>query len=211
MFKDTYIISDKNKNTFNKDNANIIFEDGIFNANFSNVENLYIDASLSSDLKRTILQKAGLTIKEYTFKKDDIEIKAYSKASLNSQSKYTQTEKGYEAQDIISHATLDVEEVARFAFENTKCSLINIDYSSNLLSSNIWRKVVNNINEDYPNIELININIQDLETLDITNGITLLLDPIIAPIAVDNILKKGFGLSTAYTCPNGATARLFNI
>ena len=67
MSKDTYVISLKNKDSFNIENANIICEDSIYNANFSNTENLYIDANLSSDLKRTILQKAKLTIKEFIF------------------------------------------------------------------------------------------------------------------------------------------------
>lgn len=211
MFKDTYIISAKNKDTFKQDNVNIIFEEDVCNASFNGLDNLYIDIDLSSDIKRSILQRAKLNIKEYIFTKDNITIKAYSKATLDSNSKYTQTPKGYVGEDVISNATLEVEEVARCAYENANHSLVNIDYSSTLLSSNIWRKVVNNINEDYPEVALINLNVEDLNTLKLLDGSIILLDAVIAPIIVDYILKQGFSLSADYTCANGLKASLIKI
>ena len=211
MSKDLYIISNKNKNIFSIDNASVILEDGIRNANFLGLDNLFIDIDISSDLKRTILQKAKLNIKEYIFKKDDVSILAFSKAIIDSNSKYTQTEKGYVGEDVISNATLEVEEVARCAYENCNHKLINIDYSSSLLSSNIYRKVINNINEDYPDVELVNLNVEDMSNLDLKDNTTIVLDAIIAPIIVDYILKQGFSLSTVYTCPGWLKASLIKI
>ena len=210
MSKDTYVISLKNKDSFNIENANVICEDSIYNANFSNTENLYIDANISSDLKRTILQKAKLTIKEFIFEKDGKQIKAYTKAALNSSSKYTQNDKGYVGEDNISLATLEIEEIGRVAYENTNKVLVNVDYSSTLISSNLWRTVLNNINEDYPTISLINMNIEDINKMP-NDDVTLIFDPVIAPIAIDSLSKQGFTYNAVYTCPTGLTSRLFTI
>ena len=114
-------------------------------------------------------------------------------------------------EDTISLATLEIEEIGRVAYEHSNSILINVDYSSSLISSNLWRKVLNNINEDYPNIEIININVEDVLNMPIQEGVTLVIDPVIVPLALDAMRKQGFSLSTVYTCSSGLKASLIEI
>ena len=76
-------------------------------------------------------------------------------------SKYSTTVNGSQGEDVIKHSALQVEKVARIAYEKTKSFLLNVDFANMLISSEIWRKVVTNINEDYGNVELMNLLVQD--------------------------------------------------
>ena len=162
---DTYIISSSNLNAFKALNLNNIelIEEDMLSSNLAPLKGdiIYIDAALDSSLKQSILEKYNLFAQKTIFKKGDKEIAVFSQNIFNGISEYKTTTSGSVAKDTLTHSTLDVEKVAREAYEDTKSFLLNVDYASMYASSNIWRKVVNNINEDYPNIELMNLSIED--------------------------------------------------
>ncbi len=64
---------------------------------------------------------------------------------------------GREAYDTESYSELEIERVARIAYEiaqKRKKHLTLVDKANVLTSSKLWRKVVTDINEDYPDVKL---------------------------------------------------------
>ena len=191
---DTYIISHQSTIEIPRE-ANIIYiEDGL---NFSPLSNefYYIDKSLDANKKKAILQHLGLFAGVTTLIKDDTKIQLVSEAKFDSQSSTKTAPVGHIVEDILSHATLNVEKVARIAYEIAQHKLLNVDNADTFMSSNIWRKVVNNINEDYTNIDLMNLLVEDFfiyfsnkyEELE-----TIIVDPYYKNIVLKNIVQVGF-------------------
>ena len=161
----TYFISNKNLNTFkalNLKDISLIEQDSISSIDLQNLGDIiYIDKDLPSDMKLHILKVANLFSKCVCFSKGDKKINVYSEILFENNSKYTTTTNGSQGEDVIKHSALQVEKVARIAYEKTKSFLLNVDFANMLISSEIWRKVVTNINEDYGNVELMNLLVQD--------------------------------------------------
>lgn len=64
---------------------------------------------------------------------------------------------GREAYDTESYSEIEIERVARIAFElaETRCKKVClVDKANVLTSSKLWRKVVSDINEDYPSVRV---------------------------------------------------------
>ena len=64
---------------------------------------------------------------------------------------------GREGYDVMSYSELEVERVARIAFElaqKRRKKVSSIDKANVLATSGIWRKIVHDINEDYPDVQL---------------------------------------------------------
>ena len=161
----TYFISNKNLNAFkalNLKDISLIKQDSISLIDLQNLGDIiYIDKDLPSDIKLHILKVANLFSKCVCFSKGDKKINVYSEILFENNSKYTTTTNGSQGEDVIKHSALQVEKVARIAYEKTKSFLLNVDFANMLISSEIWRKVVTNINEDYGNVELMNLLVQD--------------------------------------------------
>lgn len=196
---DTYIIANNNLNAFKALNLNDIelIKEDMLSSQLPPLKGdlIYIDTSIDSSLKQSILEKYNLFAQVTTFKKGDKEIKVFSQNIFNGISEYKTTTSGSVAIDTLSHSTLDVEKVAREAYEDTKSFLLNVDYASMYASSNIWRKVVNNINEDYPNIELMNLSIEDFNiylNVKSDNIETILVDPYFKNIVQKGLIQNGF-------------------
>ena len=196
---DTYIIANNNLNAFkalNLNNIELIKEDMLSSVLPQLKGNLlYIDSSIDSSLKQSILKKYNLFAQKTTFKKGNKEISVFSQNIFNGISEYKTTTSGSVAIDTLAHSTLEVEKVAREAYEDTKSFLLNVDYASMYASSNIWRKVVNNINEDYPNIELMNLSIEDFNIyLNVKSESieTIIVDPYFKNIVQKGLIQNSF-------------------
>ncbi|MEG1608389.1 MAG: 3-isopropylmalate dehydrogenase [Clostridia bacterium] len=64
---------------------------------------------------------------------------------------------GREGYDVMSYSEMEVERIARVAFElaeKRRGKVTSIDKANVLATSGIWRKVVNDIHEDYPSVTL---------------------------------------------------------
>ena len=67
---------------------------------------------------------------------------------------------GREAYDVESYSELEIERVARIAYELSPSRHITlIDKADELATSKLWRKIVTDINEDYPfvNVDMVSI------------------------------------------------------
>ncbi|MDE7373171.1 MAG: hypothetical protein K2N18_03825 [Clostridia bacterium] len=68
---------------------------------------------------------------------------------------------GREAYDVESYSELEIERVARIAYELTPTRHITlIDKADELATSKLWRKIVTDINEDYP---FVNVDMASIE------------------------------------------------
>ncbi|MCR4874163.1 MAG: hypothetical protein K5923_00290 [Clostridia bacterium] len=216
---DTYIIANNNLNAFKALNLNNIelIEEDMLSSTLPPLKGdlIYIDSSISSSLKQSILEKYNLFAQKTVFNKGDKEISVFSQNIFNGISEYKTTTSGSVASDTITHSTLDVEKVAREAYEDTKAFLLNVDYSSMYASSNIWRKVVNNINEDYPNIELMNLSIEDFNiyfSAKNENIETILVDPYFKNIVQKGLIQNGFKIKDSIFINDvGTKALLYKI
>lgn len=68
-----------------------------------------------------------------------------------------ETENGPGAYDVELYTEREVDRIARFAFEmagKRKGKLVSVDKANVLESSRLWRRVVNNMAKDYPDVEL---------------------------------------------------------
>ena len=197
---DSYIISSSSNIQIPKE-ANIINIDNGLNIGALENEFYYIDKSLTSAQKKSILEHLGLFANITTLQKDDTKICLVSQAKFTSNTNYKTATNGSIANDELSHATLDVEKVARIAYENTQHKLLNVDNADTFASSNIWRKVVNNINEDYEQVDLMNLLVEDFfiyfsnkyEELE-----TIIVDPYFKNIVLKNIVQIGFKITESY-------------
>lgn len=64
---------------------------------------------------------------------------------------------GREAYDVMSYSELEIERVARIAYELAECSrrhVTLVDMANKLTTSKLWRKIVTDINEDYPYVSV---------------------------------------------------------
>lgn len=71
---------------------------------------------------------------------------------------------GREAYDTIACSELEIERTARIAFESTQKRrklLTLVDKADALLTSRLWRKIVTDINEDYPDVHVQTLTIDD--------------------------------------------------
>lgn len=72
---------------------------------------------------------------------------------------------GREAFDTECYSELEIERVARIAYELARArgnSVALADKASNLTSSRLWRKIVTDINEDYPDVRLDMLDISEM-------------------------------------------------
>lgn len=74
---------------------------------------------------------------------------------------------GREAYDVERYSELEIERTARIAYElanDSRRTLTLADKADKLTTSKLWRKIVADVNEDYP---FVSVNMQDvLETID---------------------------------------------
>lgn len=72
---------------------------------------------------------------------------------------------GREAFDTERYSELEIERVARIAYELARMrnkSVALADKATNLTSSRLWRKIVTDINEDYPDVRLDMLDISEI-------------------------------------------------
>ncbi len=89
---------------------------------------------------------------------------------------------GREAFDVIRYSELEIERSARIAFEHAQTrqkSLLLADKADTLLSSKLWRKIVADINEDYPDVSVNALDISD--ALSLATQSPSRLDTILCP------------------------------
>ncbi len=197
---DTYIVSKLSNISIPTESTIIYIEDGLNIAPLAS-DFIFVDKSLSPGQKKAIIERLGLFANVITLQKDDTKIILISGFNLNKDVSYSTTTSGSLAQDVLAHATLDVEKIARIAYEKTNHNLLNVDNADSFASSNIWRKVVNNINEDYDTINLMNILVEDFfiyfsnkyEELE-----SIVVDTNFKNIVLKNIIQCGFKITENY-------------
>ncbi|MDD4839341.1 MAG: isocitrate/isopropylmalate family dehydrogenase [Clostridia bacterium] len=77
---------------------------------------------------------------------------------------YQNGEYGREAYDTERYSEIEIERVARTAFElaqERKQKLCSVDKANILLSSKLWRKIVHDIHEDYPDVALCDMYVDE--------------------------------------------------
>ncbi|MDE6061007.1 MAG: hypothetical protein K2G31_06025, partial [Clostridia bacterium] len=71
---------------------------------------------------------------------------------------------GREAYDVLSYSELEIERVARIAYElaeNSRRHVTLVDMANRLTTSKLWRKIVTDINEDYPYVSVNMLTAKD--------------------------------------------------
>ena len=98
---------------------------------------------------------------------------------------------GREAYDMERYSELEIERTARVAYElanDSRRTLTLADKADKLTTSKLWRKIVADVNEDYP---FVSVNMQDvLETIDAIIANPTSLDVVVTTALFGDILTK---------------------
>ena len=98
---------------------------------------------------------------------------------------------GREAYDVERYSELEIERAARVAYElanDSRRTLTLADKADKLTTSKLWRKIVADVNEDYP---FVSVNMQDvLETIDAIIANPTSLDVVVTTALFGDILTK---------------------
>ncbi len=98
---------------------------------------------------------------------------------------------GREAYDVERYSELEIERTARVAYElanNSRRTLTLADKADKLTTSKLWRKIVADVNEDYP---FVSVNMQDvLETIDAIISNPTSLDVVVTTALFGDILTQ---------------------
>lgn len=98
---------------------------------------------------------------------------------------------GREAYDVERYSELEVERTARVAYElanDSRRTLTLADKADKLTTSRLWRKIVADVNEDYP---FVSVNMQDvLETIDAIIANPTSLDVVVTTALFGDILTQ---------------------
>lgn len=71
---------------------------------------------------------------------------------------------GREAYDVERYSEIEIERVARVAFElaeKRKCKLTSVDKADRLESSRLWRYAIHEVAQDYPNVEVTDLFVNE--------------------------------------------------
>lgn len=101
---------------------------------------------------------------------------------------------GREAYDTLAYSELEIERTARVAFESaqTRRKLLTlIDKADTLLTSKLWRKIVTDINEDYPDVHVQTLTIDEaIGTLAYDNAqFDVVLSPATLATTISSLLR----------------------
>lgn len=98
---------------------------------------------------------------------------------------------GREAYDVERYSELEIERTARVAYElanDSRRTLTLADKADKLTTSKLWRKIVADVNEDYP---FVSVNMQDvLETIDAIIANPTSLDVVVTTALFGDILTQ---------------------
>lgn len=98
---------------------------------------------------------------------------------------------GREAYDVERYSELEIERTARIAYElanDSRRTLTLADKADKLTTSKLWRKIVADVNEDYP---FVSVNMQDvLETIDAIIADPTSLDVVVTTALFGDILTQ---------------------
>ena len=98
---------------------------------------------------------------------------------------------GREAYDMERYSELEIERTARVAYElanDSRRTLTLADKADKLTTSKLWRKIVADVNEDYP---FVSVNMQDvLETIDAIISNPTSLDVVVTTALFGDILTQ---------------------
>lgn len=98
---------------------------------------------------------------------------------------------GREAYDVERYSELEIERTARVAYElanDSRRTLTLADKADKLTTSKLWRKIVADVNEDYP---FVSVNMQDvLETIDAIISNPTSLDVVVSTALFGDILTQ---------------------
>ena len=98
---------------------------------------------------------------------------------------------GREAYDVERYSELEIERTARVAYElanDSRRTLTLADKADKLTTSKLWRKIVADVNEDYP---FVSVNMQDvLETIDAIIADPTSLDVVVTTALFGDILTQ---------------------
>ena len=98
---------------------------------------------------------------------------------------------GREAYDVERYSELEIERAARVAYElanDSRRTLTLADKADKLTTSKLWRKIVADVNEDYP---FVSVNMQDvLETIDAIIADPTSLDVVVTTALFGDILTQ---------------------
>ena len=98
---------------------------------------------------------------------------------------------GREAYDVERYSELEIERTARVAYElanDSRRTLTLADQADKLTTSKLWRKIVADVNEDYP---FVSVNMQDvLETIDAIISNPTSLDVVVTTALFGDILTQ---------------------
>ena len=169
-------------------------------SNLSKYDALIIDSSLNAMQKNTIITNANFVAS----------VRCFSKSSkilmINEIAKFSGTivkESGIQKGiDAITHSDIEIEKIARIAYElSTDKSLLNIDNAGVLYSSNLWRKIINEINEDYINVYREDINVEDINYyISRESECNLLVEALNENLVIKSLLFNNYKLLSHYLC-----------
>lgn len=77
---------------------------------------------------------------------------------------YRQGKYGNEAYDVETYSEVEIERIARFAFESAmkrSKRLTSVDKANVLESSRLWRKIVNEVAKDYPEVQVTHMYVDN--------------------------------------------------
>ncbi|MDE5601340.1 MAG: hypothetical protein K2J16_02470 [Clostridia bacterium] len=105
---------------------------------------------------------------------------------------------GREAYDVVSYSELEIERVARIAYElaeNSRRHVTLVDMANKLTTSKLWRKIVTDINEDYPyvSVNMLTANYAINQLLKNPSQFDIILTPSMLADILSSVCKEAEG------------------
>jgi len=193
---------------YNPNIKNLLIEDGfIFDLEYISTTDekkfdlaksqnaIFVD-SLDKSLKQTLNLHSDLTL----LSKDNIDVLICSDAFSNASEGFsTNNTFGRLAYDKIEYSELEIERIARSAFESAQKRnkhLTLVDKSDCLTTSKLFRKIISDINEDYEDVYVDMLNLEDslVKIIDNISSFDVILSPSLFKDSIVNLIQYKYDI-----------------
>ncbi len=162
------------------------------------VDKIIIDHQTNKAILAQILTDNSLYSNTLTLQRGDETLYMVSENVFNSISQSSTTNAGHTETDFLRHSSLDVEKVARTAFELAEekhLNIIELHYATRYSSSYLWTRIIEDIAPDYQYESMIHVSLPIFivthAAYTVHNNL-ILVDPYFKEIALVLALHDGY-------------------